>query len=181
MPIEKSILKRKENSQVKNKFQLAFSIAALFVVGIACNMSTANMSSFTVSTDKDAKQQTTSFKSGDTIYGVATISNAPGKVSVKFQLTADDVKGMTKGEMVKGSDVNIDLPSGGTATYSLPIPDGVPSGKYILTADMHNETGEKKDSKTATLDIQGSKGSNSSKADDDDDNPANKVEDKDDN
>lgn len=145
---------------MKNKFQLAFSIAAVFVIGIACNMSTANMSSLTVSTDKEGKQPTTSFKSGDTIYSVATISNAGSKVSVKFNLTADDVTGMTKGELIKGSDVNIDLPGSGTATYSLPIPNGVPSGKYILTADMHNDTGEKKDSRTTTLDIQGTKASN---------------------
>lgn len=144
-------------------------------------MSTANMSSLTVSKDKDGKQASTSFKSGDTIYSVATISNAPGKVSVKFNLTADDVTGMTKGELVKGSDVNIDLPSSGTATYSLPIPNGVPSGKYILTADMHNEAGEKKDGKTATLDIQGSKADNSSKSDDDSDDSDKKTDDKDDN
>jgi hypothetical protein len=166
---------------VKNKFQLAFSIAAIFVVGIACNMSTANMSSLTVSKDKEGKQPTASFKSGDTIYGVATISNAPGKVTVKFNLTADDVSGMTKGEMVKGSNVDIELPSSGTATYSLPIPNGVPSGKYILTADMHNETGEKKDSKTSALTIEGSKAAAPAKSDDDSDDAANKVDDKDDN
>jgi hypothetical protein len=166
---------------VKNKFQLVIAVAALFVVGIACNMSTANMSSFKVGKDKEVKTEASSFKSGDTIYGVATISNAPGKVSVKFQLTADDVKGMTKGEMIKGSDVNIDLPGSGTATYSLPIPDGVPSGKYILTADMHNDANEKKDSKTVTITIEGSKAAAPSKSNGDSDDSDKKADDKDDN
>jgi hypothetical protein len=154
---------------VKNKFQLAFSVAALFAFAVACNMSTANMSSFKVGKDKEVKTEATSFKSGDTIYAVATISNAPGKTTVKFNLSADDVTGMTKGEMVKGSNVDIDLPSSGTASYSLPIPNGVPSGKYILTADMHNETGEKKDGKTTTLNIEGSKAAAPTSSDDSDD------------
>ena len=163
---------------MKNKFQLVFSIAALFAFGIACNMSTANMSSFKVGKDKEVKTEASSFKGGETIYGVATISNAPGETTVKFQLTADDVSGMTKGELVKGSNVDVKLPSSGTATYSLPIPNGVPGGKYILTADMHNETGEKKDGKTTTITIEGSKASAPAKSDDSDDS-ADKADDKD--
>jgi hypothetical protein len=38
----------------------------------------------------------------------------------------------------------------------VPIPAGAPGGKYILTADMHNDAGEKKDGKTAALTIEGS-------------------------
>lgn len=159
-----------------------FSVAALFVVGVACNMSTANMSSFKVGKDKEVKTEASSFKSGETVYGVATISNAPGKTNVKFSFAADDVSGMTKGEQVKGSNVDVVVPDGGgTATYSLPIPSGVPGGKYILTADMHNEAGEKKDGKSVTITIEGSKTATTPKFDDDEETPANKVADKDDN
>jgi hypothetical protein len=163
---------------VKNKFQLAFSIAAVFVVGIACNMSTANMSSFKVGKDKEVKTEASSFKAGDTIYGVAVISNAPGETTVKFQLTADDVSGMTKGELIKGSDVDVKLPSSGTASYSLPIPNGVAGGKYILTADMHNDTGEKKDTKTTAITIEGSKASAPSRSDDKSDDDADEDKEK---
>ena len=141
---------------MKNRLQLMFSISALFAVCIACNMSTANMSSFKVGKDGEIKAESANFKAGETIYGVATISNAPGETTVKFQLSADEVTGMTKGEMIKGSDVAVKVPSGGgTATYSLPIPGGVSGGKYILTADMHNDTGEKKDGKTTAITIDG--------------------------
>lgn len=142
---------------MKNKFQLVVSIAALIAVGIACNVSTANMSSFKVGKDKAVTQESSSFKGGETIYGVATISNAPGKTTVKFYLAADDVAGMTKGDTVKGTDVDVVVPDGGgTATYSVPIPAGAPGGKYILTADMHNEAGERKDGKTVAITIEGS-------------------------
>ncbi|MDI1240911.1 MAG: hypothetical protein PSX80_03185 [bacterium] len=143
---------------MKNKFQFAFAIAAIFAVGLACNMSTANMSSFKVGKDEGVKQESSSFKTGETIHGIATISNAPGKTTVKFNLAAEDVAGMTKGERVPGALVEVVVPDGGgTATYEVTIPGGAPSGKYMLSADMHNEAGEKKDGKTVAITIAGSK------------------------
>lgn len=165
---------------MKNKFQLIVSISALLAVSIACSFSTANMSSFKVGKEKDVKTEATTFKAGDTIHGAAEISNSMSEVTVKFQLTADDVSGMKKGDMLKGSNVDVKLASSGTATYSLPVPNGVPGGKYILTADMHNEAGEKKDSKSVNITIEGSKAAAPPKFDDDE-NAADKVEDKDDN
>lgn len=156
-----SNIESKEISPVRNKFQLVVSIATLLAVGIACNMSTANMSSFKVGKDAAVKQESANFKTGETIYGIATISNAPGKTTVKFHLAADDVAGMTKGEQVRGANVDVVVPDGGgTATYSVPIPTAAPGGKYILTADMHNEEGERKDGKTVALTIEGSKAAN---------------------
>jgi hypothetical protein len=129
------------------------ALAAAFVVLQACSFSTANMSSLKTSTDKDGKNASSNFKGGDTLYAQAEIANSMSKVTVKFALTAEDVKGMTKGDAVKGTDVNVELPSSGTATYTLPIPAGVPGGTYKLTADMLNDKGEKKDSKTATITV----------------------------
>lgn len=161
---------------MKSKFQLVLSCAALLAVSIACNMSTANMSSFKVGKDKAVTQESASFKAGDTIYGVATISNAPSKTTVKFHLSADDVKGMTKGETIKGSNVDVTVPDGGgTATYSLPLPSNIPGGKYVLTAEMLNDAGEKKDGKTAAFTIEGSKAPapTAPTTDDSEDNSAN--------
>jgi len=140
-----------------NKFQAAFSIAALLVVGIACSMSTANMSSFKVGKEEGVKQESANFKTGETIHGIATISNAPGKTTVKFHLSADEVAGMTKGQKVPATDVDVVVPDGGgTATYEATIPPGAPTGKYILNADMHDEAGERKDGKTVAITIAGS-------------------------
>jgi len=138
---------------VKNTFGAIAAISALILIGLACNMSTANMSSLKVSKDKEGKQETTAFKPGETIYAIATISNSPGKTMTKFRLKVDEASGMTKGEVVPGSEVAVDLPGSGTATYSLPIPSGVKGGKFILEADMHDDTGEKKDGKSSPVTI----------------------------
>ena len=142
---------------MKNKFQLAIAISALFAFGIACNMSTANLSSLKVGKDQNVSTEASTFKSGEKVYGVAVVSNAPSETTVKFQLTADAVEGMTKGEQIKGSNVDLKVPDGGgTATFSMTVPGNMPSGRYILTADMHNEAGEKKDSKSASITIESS-------------------------
>lgn len=116
-------------------------------------MSTANISSFKTSKDREGKQESTSFKGGETIYGRTEIAYNMGKVQIKLKLTVDDVSGMNKGDTVKGSDITIDMNGNGTGIYSLPVPTGVSPGKYILTADMVNEAGETKDTKTVNLNI----------------------------
>lgn len=131
---------------MKTKF-LTSAILAIFAA--ACSFTTANMSSFKASKDKEGKQETTSFKAGETIYANAVISNSIGKTTTKVWLQDD------KGKPIPGSEVKIDLPSSGTANYSLPIPMGVPGGKYTLHADMLDEKGEKKDGKTVDITIEG--------------------------
>lgn len=126
-----------------------FSVISLFALAVlvmpGCSVSTANMSSLTTSKDKDGKEAATSFKAGDTIYAKAEISNNPGKVKVKFSL-ADPT-----GKAMSGGDVSVDIDGDGAATYTLPTTAALPAGSYKLTADMINDAGEKKDSKSATL------------------------------
>lgn len=126
-----------------------FSVLTVFALALfvlqGCNVSTANMSSLKTAKDKDGKQETSSFKGGDTLYAKATISNNPGKVKVKFSLLDP------KGQAMSGADVSVDIDGDGIATYTLPTPATLPAGSYKLTADMINEAGEKKDSKTADL------------------------------
>lgn len=129
----------------------AFSIITVFALAIlvmqGCSFSTANLSSLETFKDEGGKDKTTSYKAGDTIYGKATVANNPGKVKVNFSL-ADP-----KGETIKGSEVSLDIDRDGWATYSMPIPEGATAGSYKLTADMVNDAGEKKDSKSATITI----------------------------
>ena len=150
---------------MKNGLGLLIVATVLFTAAFACNMGTANLGSFKIATDKEGTKETSSFKGGDTIYGRAAVANNGGKVKVKMQVNVDDVPGMTKGDMVKGSDVTVDIDGDGTATYSLPIPSGVKSGKYIVTADMINDAGEKKDSKSVNINIAGDSSSSSTKPD----------------
>lgn len=132
---------------------IASTFALLFFILQGCNFSTANLSSLTTSKDKAGKESSSSFKSGDTLFGQAVVSNNPGKVKVKLYLVAEDAKGLTKGETLKGSEVSVDLDGDGTASYSVPVTEGFPAGNYQLNADMINDAGEKKDSKTAKVTI----------------------------
>jgi hypothetical protein len=130
---------------------LGAGVLALFIVTAGCSFSTANLGDLKTSTDKEGKNASSSFKSGETIYGIVPVKNNPGKVKVKFALSAEDAKGMTKGEAIKGTDVTVDIDGDANATYSLQIPNSAPGGTYKLTADMHNEKDEKKDTKTASI------------------------------
>lgn len=118
------------------------------VAAAACSFSTANMSSFKTSKDKEGKQETTTFKAGETLYANAVISNAPGKTTTKIYVQDE------KGKLVEGTQVKVDLPSSGVANYSLPIPAGLSGGKYTVYADMLDEKGEKKDGKSVAISIE---------------------------
>lgn len=139
-----------------NKFKVlaivGFSVI-LLLMAQACSFSTANMSSLKTSKDKEGKSDASSFTTGDTLYGNAQIANNPGKVKVKFWLTAEDVKGLTKGETLKGSEVTVEIPGDGVAKFSVPVSAALPAGTFKLNADMLNENGEKKDSKSANVTI----------------------------
>ena len=141
---------------MKNRYTFVIATAMLAMAAIACSFSTANMSSFKTSKDKEGKQESTTFKGGETLYANAVISNAGGKTTTRFYLVADEAPGLKKGDTVPGSEVKVDLPSAGTAQYSLPIPAGIASGKFTLNAEMLDDKGEKKDSKSTAISIEGS-------------------------
>lgn len=138
---------------MNNTFGAIAAIFALTFIALACSASTANMSSLKVSKDEGGKQESTAFKPGETIHASATISNAPGKTTTKFRLKADEVPGMTKGDVIPGSEISVELQGSGTTTYQLTIPASVKGGKFILEADMMNEAGEKKDGKTSQITV----------------------------
>ncbi|MFT3745652.1 MAG: hypothetical protein QM785_15360 [Pyrinomonadaceae bacterium] len=123
-------------------------ITALFVFAAACSFSTANMSSFETSKDKEGKTKSTNFKAGETIYANAVISNAPGKTTTKIYINDD------KGKLLPGSDVKVELASSGTAAYNLPLPASFAGGKFTIVADMLDDKGEKKDSKSVAITIE---------------------------
>lgn len=132
---------------------LGAGVIALFIIATGCSFSTANLGDLKTSTDSDGKSASTSFKTGDTIYGKAPVANNPGKVKVKFYMTAEDVKGMTKGDTLKGSEVPVDIDGDMVASYTLPVVPALPGGTYKLNADMMNDKGEKKGSKSVNITV----------------------------
>ena len=122
---------------------------------VACSfsVSTANISSLKLGTDKAVSKETSTFSATDTIYGVAEVSNAPSKVKVKGTFVVEDVEGEKSGP-VPSLDTTVDLPGTGTATFTFtPPPSGWPKGKYKLEVVMLNENGEQKDQKSASFTV----------------------------
>jgi hypothetical protein len=137
------------------RWNLALGIGLLMAVLVACKFSasTANISSLKIGKDKAVSQEASSFAPGDTVYGVAEISNASEKLKVTAKLFADDVQGLPSGP-IPGGDVSVDLPGSGTATFNFKGPGGSwPPGKYKIEVTMLNEDGEQKDQKTATFTV----------------------------
>jgi hypothetical protein len=131
------------------------SIAALFVLIVqGCNFSTANISSFKSSADKEGKTETANFKAGEPIYARATVSNNPGKVKVKFSIVPEADKGdLKKGQSIKELETLQDIEGGGVAVYSFSPTAEFPAGTYKINADMIGDAGEKKDGKSVTVTV----------------------------
>lgn len=132
---------------MKNLQTFSIALCVLVFIALGCSASTANMSSFKVGKDKAVSSESASFKPGDTIYGIATISNNPGKVKVNLYV-ADSA-----GKTLPGSEVSLNIDGDNTANYSLPLPDSFEPGSYKVNADMLNENGEKKDSKSVGITV----------------------------
>lgn len=120
---------------------------------LACNVSTANLSSLKIGKDKAVSSESSSFGPNDTVYAVGTVSNAPGKVKVKGLLAFEDVEGQKPGP-VPGLEKTLDLEGSGTATYTFtPPPDGWPKGKYKIEVILMDESGAQKDQKSGTFSV----------------------------
>jgi len=134
---------------------LLIPLGLLVFAAVACNFSasTANISDLKLGKDQTASQATSSFAPTDTVYAVATISNAPGAVKVKGRLAIESVEGEQSGP-IPGLEKTLDLPGSGTATYTFtPPPAGFPKGKYKVEVFMLNEAGEQKDEKSASFTV----------------------------
>ena len=137
----------------RNHLASVSALILLTAVLFACNFSTAHLSSVKVGKDKAVTQESNSFESGDAIYSVATVSNAPGKVKVKGRLVIEDVEGQKAGP-VPGLEKTIDLGGSGTATYSFtPPPSGWPKGKYKIEVTLTDDNGAQKDQKSASFSV----------------------------
>jgi hypothetical protein len=134
---------------------LLVSLGILVLAALACNFSasTANISDLKLGKDQAASQATNTFAATDTVYAVATISNAPGAVKVKGRLAFEDVEGEQAGP-IPGLEKTLDLPGSGTATYTFTPPaSGFPKGKYKIEVFMLDDKGEQKDQKSASFTV----------------------------
>ncbi|MBV6497424.1 MAG: hypothetical protein DYH05_05940 [Acidobacteria bacterium ACB1] len=127
--------------------------AVLFTAAFACNMSTANLSSLKTGKDPDAKNETSKYAAGDTIYAVAEVSNNPGKVKVKMYIQVENMAGVKPGTVIDNSVVNLDINGDAVAKYKYETVSDTAGGTFNIVAEMYNENGEKKDSKAQTVTV----------------------------
>ncbi len=137
----------------KSSVNMVLALGALLAVAMACNMTTANISSVKIGKDKAVTQETTTFDADSTVYVVATISNSPGKMKVKGRMEFEDVEGQKPGP-IPNLEKTLDLDGSGTATYSFtPPPAGWPKGKYKVDIIMTTESGEQKGEKSVSFTV----------------------------
>lgn len=106
------------------------------------------LTSFKTSLDKLGKRESTIFKNGETLYANAKITKAIGRTTTKIYLKNESER------RISGTEVNIDLPANGTASYTLPVPPNVPSGKFTIIAEVFDYSGEKIETKSIVVTIE---------------------------
>jgi len=137
----------------RTKMNLTAAVGLLLAAVLACNFSTAKLSSIKVGKDKAVNTEASTFEGSDPVYVVATVSNAPGKVKVKGRLLIEDVPGQEAGP-VPGLAKTLELDGSGTATYSFtPPPNGWPKGKYKIEVTLMDDSGAQKDQKTSSITV----------------------------
>jgi len=130
---------------------LASFLVLIGALSFACSFSTAHLSSLKIGKDRDVSREASTFAPNDTVYALATVSNAPGKIRVKGQLAIEDVAGENAGP-IPGLEKTLELDGSGTATFTFTPPAaGWPKGKYKVEVVMMNEQGQQKDHKSASF------------------------------
>lgn len=139
----------------KVRWTALLALVAVIAVVLACNATTANISSLKISTDDQGKNETKTFRPGDKVYAVAQIANNGGKVEAKFRVLYDDVEGEKAGTQLQGAEKTLEVEGDRPAIFWINLPAaGLKNGRYKVEVNMLY-SGEQKDQKTATFDITG--------------------------
>ncbi len=140
----------------KSRWNLLLVAGIVSAIAIACNWSTAKIGSLKTAKDEAGKEETSKFGPGDKVYIIADVANNPGKVSVKFRVLYDDVKGQKSGDLVQNAEKTLEFEGSRPAIFWLTLPpSGFENGRYKVDVVMKDDKGEQKDQKSATFDIAG--------------------------
>ena len=138
---------------MRKNINLAVGLGVLLAVVLACGATTANISSLKLSNDKAGKNETKNFKPGDDVYTVGQISNNMGKVDVKWRILYDE--GDKAGQPVPGAEKSLEANGDQPFVFWITLPPaGLSNGRYKSEVSMMY-SGEQKDQKTATFEING--------------------------
>ncbi|MFZ1702335.1 MAG: hypothetical protein WBO10_07870 [Pyrinomonadaceae bacterium] len=137
---------------MKRHIGAVFALGLLIMIGLACSggsFTTANISELKFGLNDKAEPSATTFKTGEDIYALASVSNVPkGKYKLTWRITYEDVKGKEKGEEIGTNSREFEGSSRLWQTFSSPLP-----GVYGVAATLSKESGEEIDKKSGTLTI----------------------------
>ncbi|MBK6591006.1 MAG: hypothetical protein IPG22_22325 [Acidobacteria bacterium] len=125
----------------------AIIFSVFLALTAACSDGKTGIASLRVSKDFEGKAESVSFKGGETLFASAVLANAPAKGKIVFTIKND------KGAILPGTEYKVDVNNSSTTAYKVQIAEKATPGKYILTADLHDGNGEKKDTKNADITI----------------------------
>jgi hypothetical protein len=140
----------------RHKLKIIVALSLILMAASACKFSftTANISSLKTFKDKEGKTETNTFSPRDTIHAIATVSNVPDKVTLKWRFLTENVEGQPSGLSVPGTELTFEAKGNGNASYDLSPPTrGWPAGTYKIEVSMLIESGEQKDQKTTNITV----------------------------
>jgi hypothetical protein len=123
------------------------TIIALFLLAgllSACSFTTANLSSLEFGKNQKAEPTATTFNVGETVFSVAKVSAAIGKLKIKFKVTTPDKKSQDK-------DVDFDGSQGGAFLSFAPTMPG----EYTIDAALVDEAGKEIGKKSGKFTVKG--------------------------
>lgn len=137
---------------MRNTFSI-FVALCLLAAGLACsgNLTTANISELKFGKNNKAEPAATSFNTGEDIYALATVANAPdGKYKLNWKISYENVAGKAKGSEVGTNTVDFEGSKQLWQSFSSPLP-----GEYRVIATLTDAEGKQIDTKAGTLTIKG--------------------------
>jgi hypothetical protein len=140
--------------KVRRSTILGLGLLLLYVGGCKVSCTTANISSLKLSKDEAGTTPTKEFAPGETVYAMATVSNNPSKVTIRFRLVYEKVEGQKENSPVPDSDKPFEIDGDGRALYYAKLPPGWPAGRYNVEAAMLVD-GQQKDQKAETFTVTG--------------------------
>jgi len=134
----------------------AFLLLTAALAGCNFSFSTAHITDFTIAKDEAAQQPANAFVPSARVYAKVVVANVPGKVTLKWRLSAEKVAGFAEHTPLPEADTTFELNGDGNSTYTLKPPKtGWPAGTYGVSVSMVDDSGNEKDKRSGTFTVAG--------------------------
>ena len=132
------IPKQKETDMIRKLFPFTIVVISVVLISLACggSVSTANISSVTLSSDEQGSQETTIFTQSDTMYCLVDLKNAPDDTTVKAIWIAVSVEGEAPNTLIDEVELTTET---AVLTFDLSNSSLWPVGQYKVDLYLNGE------------------------------------------